>query len=483
MRPLLLASVLVAAGATAAAAQPRRSGQPPSLTHRDIVVTTERIDRFARWVKAVDEHEPGTSDDALEDIAAWDGDDLRALWADAKFLVALMRNLELNRFSIDDPRGSVVIIYSPVLLQRMRAMACAAIGRLASRDCVAIHASDNLDRDLHRMAANAGSDRERTGEDNYILRRAALLHADIEIIARPEFTAAAAVRSARPLPGPQLVRADTIDGVSINVREVGIHWEIARTMLAAIKPKGADHPQPGSDPMVRDWYRATVTWMQHVESHDTDHVNRGRALFPADPVLLFLSGTLHEIYATPEIQSAVRGVVMPTGYSMAIGSARAELRQAEGFFRRAVERAPEMAEGHLRLGRVLGLLGHHADAIVELRQALTLLDDDELRYDGELFAGAEEEALGRYDEAAQLYKQASGRYPGAQSPFIALSQLARRRGDRAGALAAMEQMFALPSADDEARQDPWWVYKIAQARNVDDLLDQLRAPFRRNSAQ
>ncbi|HXI31981.1 MAG TPA: hypothetical protein VNG89_26265, partial [Vicinamibacterales bacterium] len=288
MRPLLLASVLVAAGVTGTAAQARRSGQPSSLNHRDILVTSERVDRFARWVKAVDAHEPGTSDEALEDIASWPGDDLRALWADAKFLVALMRNLGLTRFSIEDPRGSVVNIYSPVLLQRMRAMACAAIGRLASRDCVAIHASDNLDRELHRMADNAGSDRERTGEDNYLLRRAALLHADIEIIARPEFTAAATVRSARPLPGPQQVRADTIDGVSINVREVGIHWEVARAMLAAIKPKGADHPQPGGDPMVRDWYRATVTWMQHVESHDTDHVNRGRELFPADPDLLFL---------------------------------------------------------------------------------------------------------------------------------------------------------------------------------------------------
>src|SRR5262249_8595273 len=161
--------------------------------------------------------------------------------------------------------------------------------------------------------------------------------------------------------------------------------------------------------------RAIVVWMQHVENHDIDHVDRGCELFPSDLDLLFLSGMQHEVYAMPEIQSAAHRVVMPTGYSMAIGSQRAELRQAEGFFRHAVERAPDMAEGHLRFGRVLGLLGHHAEAIVELRQALaTLGDDEELCYDGELFAGAEEEALGRYDAAAALYEQAAARYPGAQ---------------------------------------------------------------------
>src|SRR5262249_13195873 len=125
--------------------------------------------------------------------------------------------------------------------------------------------------------------------------------------------------------------------------------------------------------------------------------------------------------------------------------------------------------------------GHHADALTELQQALALLDDEELRYDGELFVGVEEEALGRYDAAAALYEQAAARYPGAQSPLIALSQLARRRGDPARARAAIDRLFALPPPGDEERADPWWVYKIAQARNADDLLDELRAPFRRSA--
>src|SRR5499427_5778745 len=480
MRPLLLASVLVVAAGSGVALDAGRAEQPRTL--RDVIVTRARIDRFAKWLIAVDQHDPGEKDAFLEDIASWSADDLRALWADAKFLAALMRNLGLSRLSIPDQRGQVVIIYPPVLLQRMRAMACAVSGRLASRDCVAIHAHQNLDADLSPLAIDAAADRDRTGEDNFILRRAALLHADVEIIERPDL-AYREPSAGRPLPGPQQLRVDTTDGVSLNVHEVGVHWEIARTLLELIKPKDADRPQPGRDRMVRDWYRATTVWMQHVESHDAKHIDRGRDLFPGDPDLLFLSGTLHEVYGTPEIQSALHSVTMPTGYSMAIGSARAELKQAEGFFRRALEHAPEMAEAHLHLGRVLGLQGRHADAIVDLQQALRLLDDEELRYDGELFAGAEDEALGRYDEAAELYEQAAARYPGAQSPLIALSQLARRRGDRAGALAAMERVYALPPIEDEARLDPFWVYKIAQARNADTLLDAVRAPFRRSGAQ
>src|SRR5262245_3146283 len=433
MRPLLLASVLVVA--TAGISLDAVPGEQPR-TLRDVVVTRERVDRIEKWLVAVHQHDPGEKDAYLEDLASWSADDLRALWADAKFLAALMRNLGLSRLSVQDQRGSVAIIYPPVLLQRMRAMACAVNGRIARPDCLAIHAQQNLDADLRPLAVDAAVDRARTGEDNFILRRAAILHADVEIIERPDL-AYHAPSAGRQLPGPQQLRVDTTDGVSLNVHEVGVHWEIARELLGLIRPRDVDRPQPGRDRMVRDWYRATTAWMQHVESHDTKHIDRGRDLFPTDPDLLFLSGTLHEVYATPEIQSALRSVAMPTGYSISIGSVRAELKQAEGFFRRVVEHAPEMAEAHLRLGRVLGLQGHHADAIVELRQALMLLDDEELRYDGELFAGTEEEALSRYDAAAELYEQAAARYPGAQSPLIALSQLARRRGDRAGALAAM----------------------------------------------
>jgi tetratricopeptide (TPR) repeat protein len=481
MRPPLASVVIVAVVAAVASAQGARSGVPTALATRQVIVTAERIDRFSHWIEAVHDHEPGERDAALDRVLSWSGDELGAVWGDAQFVAALMRNLKLNHLEIPQPREKVAVIYKPVLLQRMRTMACAAAGRLLSADCAAIRAGDSLDNGLREFAADADADRRRTGEDNYLLRRAAIFHGDVEMLVNPVLDAAESA-SPRALPGPRRVRADTSDGVSVNVQEVGVHWEIARTLLSMIVPRNLDRPAPGRDSMVRAWYRATCAWMQHVESHDTDHIDRAREIFPDDPDILFLSGTLRETYASAEIQAAAHSVPpIPGGFELGIGSVRSELRQAEGFFRRALAREPDMAEAHLRLGRVLALQGHDAEAVPELQQALTRLGDEALEYDGELFIGAAFEALGRSDEGAAAYEHAAARFPAAQSPLIALSQLARRRGDRTGALAAMARMFALPSPGDGDRQDPWWTYKTAQARNADDLLETVRAPFRRHA--
>jgi hypothetical protein len=37
-------------------------------------------------------------------------------------------------------------------------------------------------------------------------------------------------------------------------------------------------------------------------------------------------------------------------------------------------------------------------------------------------------------------------------------------------------VFAL-SPDADARDDPWWVYNVAQGRNAAALLDEVRRPF------
>ena len=75
--------------------------------------------------------------------------------------------------------------------------------------------------------------------------------------------------------------------------------------------------------------------------------------------------------------------------------------------------------------------------------------------DAWLFLGVEEQLLGRLDLAGESFDKAAGLYPRAQSPYLALSQLARRSGDRLGAHRAIQQVLAL-SADDREREDPWW---------------------------
>src|SRR5262249_61513263 len=87
MRGLSIAVVLaVAAGA--AHAQVRRSGVAVS----EAAVSADRMPRLGNWVKAVDRHEPGESDDALEGVAAWGNTQLRGVWGDGDSLAQLMRN-------------------------------------------------------------------------------------------------------------------------------------------------------------------------------------------------------------------------------------------------------------------------------------------------------------------------------------------------------------------------------------------------------
>jgi hypothetical protein len=44
----------------------------------------------------------------------------------------------------------------------------------------------------------------------------------------------------------------------------------------------------------------------------------------------------------------------------------------------------------------------------------------------------------------------------------------------------MQRVFDLDKADraESEREDPWWAYWTAQARNTDELLEQVWRPFR-----
>lgn len=456
------------------AAQQRRSGMPPALPPAaEVMVPADRVGRVAEWLKAVDRHEPGESDDAVAVVGGWSNAQLRGLWIDVSVLARLMRNPRMSRFVFksEDGRTSTEVRYPPALLKQMAALSCAATGTLDRPDCVALNAPVSVDDALFLLATHVRAERQHTGEEHYVMRRAALLHAEVAML-QPH-AEIEPFGASRPTVGPTTWRLEMADGRGLNAGMWAVHWDIARLALDQFPP----------DAMVRGWYRATAAWMQLREDHDTLHLDRARALFPDDPDLLFLSGCQRETYAAPALQAAGRSVALPTGLTVGIESERSELRQAEAFFRRVVALRPSMGEAHLRLGRVLALTGRHADAAAELKTALPLVDTDDLRYYAELFAGAEHEALRAYDEAQVAYERAAALFPLAQSPYVAMSELAHRRGDRIRAVDAIEKAFALPAAVDGARDDPWWRYHVAQARDADDLLEAVRAPFRLEARQ
>jgi tetratricopeptide (TPR) repeat protein len=351
----------------------------------------------------------------------------------------------------------------------MRLLACAGAGLARERPCLQRNSLELLDEELLALSDRVAAARN-SGQTDYVLRRGAMLHADVAMSSGGVLFEG---MSTPPASAAERLTISVEDGRDSGIFFGAVHWDIARNLL--------DHIRPAGDPMVRLWYHATAAWMQaHSYHENVDHLTRALSLFPKDPDLLFLSGCEHESFARPSIQAAVRSVKLPPGYDMAVQSEEVELRQAETRFRRALDERPAFVEARIRLGRVLLMRGRGREAAEELRRASTGTDEDLLKYFSAMFLGAAEEAIGNGDAAAALYDRASSLYPNAQSPHLAQSALARRRNDRAGALSAIERVFQRAAADPDG-DDPWWKYDLAAGRHADTLLTALQQFFKETS--
>lgn len=243
------------------------------------------------------------------------------------------------------------------------------------------------------------------------------------------------------------------------------HWELARRLIECI-PASSPH-----DPLPRQWYIATTAHMQSLRHLGYAGQNLESALkrFPSDARLLYYAGVLHETWASPSNQN----IVLPKGGKISYRSREPELKLARTYFEKAVASDHKYAEARLRLGRVLGILGYHEKAVVELQRASASIEDLPLMYYASLFLGSEFEALSRRSEARIQYERAAMLYPNAQAPLFALSELAHSRGDAEGALLAIQRVFELPRTN-LWEDDPWWTYDIAHAHDAAVLIETLR---------
>jgi tetratricopeptide (TPR) repeat protein len=384
-----------------------------------------RVLRLERWLKAALRHEPGTQDDSSREVAAWSYADLRVLRADEVVMAKLLHK----------PHGPI----SAVTTRDIPAYTAWQVGRL--RDLAEAYSTDN--------------------DHNRLLVRGALLHGDV---------AMSSPATGAPESGNEGIRIQSVDGEAVGFGASPIHWQMAWLLFDAARPDG--------DAIARRWYIATAAWMQSREQHDATHLRRAREMFPDDAALQFLSGCQQETFAGPEVQATVKTAVLPAGYHMDIESESAALRDAETFLRRALMLDPGMTEARIRLGHVLLARGRPQEAADALRAADTANEPTELQYFHAMFLGQAEESLGRVEQARESYTRASTLFPRAQSPYLALGALATRRGDRATALKETQRLFELPAAAVEV-DEPWWSYRVIQARNADALLEALfRAPIR-----
>jgi tetratricopeptide (TPR) repeat protein len=302
---------------------------------------------------------------------------------------------------------------------------------------------------------------------NLVLRRAMLLHTDVVTLA-PDAVAASA--GAPPSQAP--VRMLVGDGNSRGVESVSLHWELARLAAERISP------DPRADTFVRDWYRATIALSQSAESFDSVHLTHGLRLFPRDPQLLFLAGCAREAFASPLFQAFARSLRTPF-LRAPFGSAGNELEAAERFYQQALEAEPGFADARVRLGRVVGLRGRHAEAAETLQRALESPLDAPMEYLAILFLGAAQESLGQLEAARDAFRKAADLSPGARVPHLALARVARELGDVPTMQDSLTRALVPPSDDEEA--DAWWRYRALQGRHADEQLNRVREGVKRGA--
>jgi hypothetical protein len=386
-----------------------------------------------QWVGALETHVPGSIDAPLAAAAGWDGADLSKLWADVHVLLRIVVAPRTTSF------------YIPPLSFESGPRA---------RDGLPVTFKKKEREVLDALAA-----RIRARGLNPVAHRAAVLHTDVVT----EAGSIAAPSGAASGPATQWFIGD---GTGLSAQAQSLHWELARSVLTF------SQPDPRRDRFVRDWYRATVATTQAVEFFDNMHLAHGVRLFPDDPDLLLLAGAEREAMATPLFQAfakSVRRGALVTG----IDSEDAELGAAVSYYRRALAADPDNVEARVRLGRVLGLRGQHADAVDELRRAMAAPLDPAYQYFVLLFLGEGLEGVGQVTEALNALEQAAALVPEARAPYFSIARLSRERGNRARTLSSLERALAPMATGDPI--DPMWVYRALPGRRRTALLDDVRA--------
>ncbi len=369
--------------------------------------------RVKRWCEAVATHEPGQADAAAVAIAPWSEAELQSVVRDVLALREALNKADTSHAS--SPRTVEHADWAGSIEEAERLL---AIRR------------DQAQRD----------------HLNSLLKRGALLHTDIELLLPADASVARSGSQPRFIVA---VDGRTQDGA------LPVHIQVARMLLDGVSPN------PSADPAVRLWYLATAahqlqSWQL---AQAGPQLERARRLFPASPDVLFDSACLQEMLASARVQSTVRSAPRNLAFP-SVASPEKHLDHAHSLLRDAARRDPGRALIREHLGRVTGLLGRHQEAVRILRDVTPKENEPLLMFFRDMFLGDEEQALGHRAAARECYERAAAAYPSAQSPRLALAQLARRYGDGAEGLASLRAMFRL-NADDPAPYDPWFDYYTA----------------------
>jgi tetratricopeptide (TPR) repeat protein len=388
----------------------------------------EWLQRLSTWSSAVTDHTPGASDLHLVELAAWSADDVKSVVED---YLGLRRQLR--------GRGDGAEIEHKKYRVKAAELRTLAVFTAATE-----------------------------ADANAILRRAAVVHADVALLAALDWS--------RSTGKPDTIQV--IDGVVVGYDGQSAHWIVARQLLDVIEPS------PEGDPFVASWYNAVATALLENREFSSakPHLEHALDLLPRDAGLRYRAGCYHQATAGPALVSVLRmrqrlADRTPKGrggITTEVESPEGHWKNAEKRFREAVTLDPGHIEARIRLGQTLLQLDRPDDAAVELRRAAGTARDGDLGYLVHLLLGQAEERAGRWPAAAACYERAAAIVPDARSPRLALAALARRAGDRDGAWHDL-QPGVTPPVPRQIDVDPWWRFFQWQSVPSKTLLDRLRA--------
>jgi tetratricopeptide (TPR) repeat protein len=387
----------------------------------------EWLVRLKAWSQAVMHHEPGRLDPAVVELAGW------------------------TAYSVHEVVADFLSLH-PDLKQKQPLKVEVTPGRPYTKKTIA----DVDARSVEVFQNHAGG-------ANRILRRAAMLHADVALLAPVDRSQTSGI-------------ADTmkvVDGRVVDVVGLSAHWVAGLSLLDAIEPA------PRDDPWVRLWYYALA--IEFLEGGNLaaakPHLEHALKILPDDARVQFGSGFYHQAAGAPSAQAAYRAQKRLAQRTQTRGpgieDAESHWKVAERRFRRALALDPGFVEARIRLGETLLNLDHADEAAVHLRQAATGAGHPVLDYHAQMLLGAAEERLGHRQSAAACYGRAAALFPDARSPHFAIAALDRRGGARVDAWRQLARA-ASPPVPVQFDADPWWTFTRWHARPAKTLLAELR---------
>jgi tetratricopeptide (TPR) repeat protein len=388
-------------------------------------------DAIERWTDAVMSHTPGQADTAVRAVWALTREDRRALHPGMAWILD----------AIADKR---ITTRTPV-----------------ERRIVDIGL---------QLARNPGNDE--------FLKRAIVLHGDAAMAGFLPPLIRPAPPGAQPLISRALAMREPLlvdralylenDGQVVGMTVGDWNWIFARSLIARLRA-------PASDPFVGQWFHATMAFMfkNRVFGEVQWHLDHAAAILPNDARILLDRGSAAEHQGLPRSQSALSEEDVVVRRDLGVASLEVSNRNAEGFYRRAVERDARLFEARVRLARLLTLRSKYAEALAMIEAAPAGTPPDTVAmYYGHLFAARAERGLGRLEAATIRIDQARTLFPDAQSALMAASHIAMLRADEAGAEEPMRHLALLPF-DRSFEDDPWWVYETFTGRYAEALVTEM----------